>query len=141
MEKFEKSIDEAKKKRKNCVDEPQSIIAHKMYTDDEISYNQKKKMDSSRVNFQVINLFIKLFVFLLIFISRLFFERESKFGSRYFLNLFYVSFFRTLFLKYMISTTTVSPKDIQFMEKIPFQVYLHTYTYTYTYIYTYIIIF
>ena len=63
MEKFEKSIDEAKKKRKNCVDEPQSIIAHKMYTDDEISYNQKKKMDSSRVNFQVINLFIKLFIF------------------------------------------------------------------------------
>ena len=36
--------------------------------------------------------------------------------------------------------TTVSPKDIQFMEKIPFQVYLHTYTYTYIYIYNYFLV-
>ena len=52
MEKFEKSIDEAKKKRKNCVDEPQSIIAHKMYTDDEISYNQKKKWTHQGLTFR-----------------------------------------------------------------------------------------
>ena len=58
MEKFEKCVDDAKKKRKNCVDEPQVIIAHKMFTDDESTNNEKKNIECSRAQFQVFKFYI-----------------------------------------------------------------------------------